>query len=253
MTDPSPTHLGFSQVTKRFPDGTQALNGVSFSIAQGAFCVLLGPSGSGKSTLLRCVNGLAVPTSGEVLIDGVPVSGKALPGIRRKVSMIHQHFGLVDRASVAENMIGGALAEIPTLRALLGHYPDHFKAKACELLECVGLSPEHLKRRAGDLSGGQRQRVGIARALMLDPQIILADEPVASLDPAISQEIMGLLRQAARHRGVTVLCSLHQVALARQHADQIVALQKGVLIFDSPTQALKDGDFSGIYDQEVAA
>jgi phosphonate transport system ATP-binding protein len=167
--------------------------------------------------------------------------------------MIHQQFGLVDRASVAENMMGGALAEIPTWRALVGLYPDHFKAKACALLQSVGLSPEHLQRRAGDLSGGQRQRVGIARALMLDPQIIVADEPVASLDPRISQEIMELLRQAARLRGVTVLCSLHQVALAREHADQIVGLQRGVLIFDSPVGNLSDGDFSDIYDQEPSA
>jgi phosphonate transport system ATP-binding protein len=253
LTTSQPTHVAFRAVSKRFPDGTQALKGVSFNVARGAFCVLLGPSGSGKSTLLRCINGLATPSVGEVLIDGQAVTDKVLPDIRRKVSMIHQQFGLVDRASVAENMMGGALAEIPTWQALLGLYPDHFKAKACELLQSVGLSPEHLQRRAGDLSGGQRQRVGIARALMLDPQIIVADEPVASLDPRISQEIMELLRQAARQRGVTVLCSLHQVALAREHADQIVGLQSGVLIFDAPVGNLSDGDFSDIYDQEPCA
>ncbi len=253
MTTSKPAHVAFRAVSKTFPDGTQALKGVSFDVARGAFCVLLGPSGSGKSTLLRCVNGLATPTCGEVFIDGQAVTDKGLPEIRRKVSMIHQQFGLVDRASVAENMMGGALAEIPTWRALLGLYPDHFKTKACELLQSVGLSPEHLQRRAGDLSGGQRQRVGIARALMLDPQIIVADEPVASLDPRISQEIMELLRQAARLRGVTVLCSLHQVALAREHADQIVGLQRGALIFDSPVENLSDDDFSAIYDQEPLA
>ena len=253
MTASQPTHVAFRAVSKRFADGTQALKGVSFDVARGAFCVLLGPSGSGKSTLLRCVNGLATPSLGEVRIDGQAVTDKVLPDVRRKVSMIHQQFGLVDRASVAENMMGGALAEIPTWRALVGLYPDHFKAKACALLQSVGLSPEHLQRRAGDLSGGQRQRVGIARALMLDPQIIVADEPVASLDPRISQEIMELLRQAARLRGVTVLCSLHQVALAREHADQIVGLQRGVLIFDSPVGNLSDGDFSDIYDQEPSA
>ena len=134
MTATQPAHVVFRAVSKTFPDGTQALKGVSFDVARGAFCVLLGPSGSGKSTLLRCVNGLATPSSGEVFIDGQAVTDKVLPDIRRKVSMIHQQFGLVDRASVAENMMGGALAEIPTWRALLGLYPDHFKTKACDFI-----------------------------------------------------------------------------------------------------------------------
>lgn len=241
-------HLAFDKVSKRFADGTLALDAVTFSVRRGAFCVLLGPSGSGKSTLLRTVNGLTTPSQGQIRIDGEPITARSLPGIRRRVSMIHQHFGLVDRASVAENMIGGALAQIPTWRALTGLYPDLYKHRACELLAAVGLEPEHLARPAGALSGGQRQRVGIARALMLDPEIIIADEPVASLDPKVSQDILELLRSAAQARGVTVLCSLHQVDLALAFADQIVALRRGRIIHDGPPEALSPPAIARFYD-----
>jgi len=220
-------HLVFDGAGKRFADGVQALDNVTFGVRRGAFCVLLGPSGSGKSTLLRAVNGLTTLSQGEVRIDGEAISSRSLAQVRRRVGMIHQHFGLIDRASVAENMIGGALAVIPTWRALTGLYPSRHKRKACALLDAVGLEPQHLRRPARALSGGQRQRVGIARALMLDPEIIVADEPVASLDPKASRDTLELLRQAARARGVTVLCSLHQVDLALEFADQIVALRKG--------------------------
>jgi phosphonate transport system ATP-binding protein len=240
-------HVRFDRVGKRFDDGAEALREVSLSVARGAFCVLLGPSGSGKSTLLRAVNGLTTPTAGEVHVDGVAVAPASLKTIRRQVSMIHQHFGLVERASVAENMMGGALAVIPTWRALAGLYPEPLQRKACELLETVGLKPEHLRRRVGELSGGQRQRVGIARALMLDPEIIIADEPVASLDPRVSEEILSLLRQAARDRGVTVLCSLHQVDLAIAFADQIVALRQGEIVFDGPPAALSRARIAQLY------
>ena len=162
--------------------------------------------------------------------------------------MIHQHFGLIDRASVAENMIGGALAVIPTWRALTGLYPLPYKRKACDLLAAVGLEPDHLRRSAGALSGGQRQRVGIARALMLDPEIIIADEPVASLDPKVSHDTLNLLRQAAQARGVTVLCSLHQVDLALEFADQIVALRQGRIVHDGPPAALSGSAVARFYD-----
>lgn len=244
-------HVAFARVSKRFDDGTLALREVSLEVARGAFCVLLGPSGSGKSTLLRTVNGLAVPTGGEVFVDGAVVGPATLKSVRRKVSMIHQHFGLVERATVAENMIGGALAAIPTWRALLGLYPPAMQRKACALLEAVGLGPEHLRRRVAELSGGQRQRVGIARALMLDPEIIIADEPVASLDPRVSQEILRLLRQAARERGVTVLCSLHQVELAMEFADQVVALRQGQVVFDGPPAELNLARVAEVYAAPV--
>ncbi|MBU4432801.1 MAG: phosphonate ABC transporter ATP-binding protein [Alphaproteobacteria bacterium] len=243
--------MAFDGIGKRFADGTQALDGVTFNVRRGAFCVLLGPSGSGKSTLLRAVNGLTSPSQGEVRIDGQPITAQSLPSVRRRVSMIHQHFGLVDRASVAENMIGGALAAIPTWRALSGLYPLPFKRKACDLLATVGLEPDHLRRPAGALSGGQRQRVGIARALMLDPEIIIADEPVASLDPKVSRDTLNLLRQAAQARGVTVLCSLHQVDLALEFADQIVALRQGRIVHDGPPAALSGSAVARFYDASL--
>lgn len=245
-------HIRFDGVSKRFPDGTEALREVSFAVPRGEFCVLLGPSGSGKSTLLRMVDGLATPTAGQVLIDGVAISPSTLKGVRLRVAMIHQHFGLVTRASVAENMIGGALAAIPTWRALSGAYPAQFKQKACELLAAVGLGPEHLTRRAGELSGGQQQRVGIARALMLEPEIIVADEPVASLDPRISRDILDLLRAAAKARGATVLCSLHQVDLAMDFADRIVALRRGQVAFEGPSENLGPTLVADLYAGEPA-
>lgn len=240
-------HLAFVGASKRFADGTQALADITFDVPRGQVCALVGPSGSGKSTLLRAVNGLTELTGGRVLVDGAPVDAEHLPAIRRKVGMIHQHYGLVDRASVAENMIAGAVAEIATWRALLGIYPAAYRVKACTLLAEVGLSPEHLTRRVSELSGGQRQRVGIARALMLDPEILIADEPVASLDPRVSAEVLDLMRREARARGASVLCSLHQVDLARRFADRIVALRAGRLMFDGPAAAFDAAAALAIY------
>ncbi|WP_205854120.1 phosphonate ABC transporter ATP-binding protein [Phenylobacterium kunshanense] len=240
-------HVAFVGASKRFAEGAQALADVTFHVPRGQFCALVGPSGSGKSTLLRAVNGLTQLSGGEVRVDGVRVDAASLPRIRRKVGMVHQDFGLVSRASVAENMIAGAIAEIPTWRALLGLYPAAHQAKACALLAEVGLAPEHLPRRVSELSGGQRQRVGIARALMLDPEVLVADEPVASLDPRASEEVLDLMRREALARGVTVLCSLHQLDLARRFADRIVALRAGRLMFDGPTDAFDAATEMAIY------
>jgi phosphonate transport system ATP-binding protein len=229
--------LVFDSVAKRFADGTAGLAGVTFEVPKGQVCVVLGPSGAGKSTLLRCVNGLVAPSEGRVLIDGVAVDRASLPVLRPSVGMVHQSFNLVDRASVAANVIAGALPRISTLRALAGLYPKQFQQRACALIADVGLSELHLKRRVSELSGGQQQRVGIARAFMLDPAIVLADEPVASLDPQTSTDVLTLLVREARTRGATVLCSLHQIDLALQFADRIVALRQGKVAFDgAPVQ-----------------
>jgi phosphonate transport system ATP-binding protein len=226
------TALAFEGVHKRYADGVNALAGVSFEVPRGQFCALLGPSGAGKSTLLRCVNGLVKPTAGRVIVDGTPVEPRSLARIRPAIGMIHQSFALAPRASVATNVIAGALPKVSTLRALTGLMPQRWRRKACDLIADVGLAESHLRRRASELSGGQQQRVGIARAFMLDPAIVLADEPVASLDPQISLEILGLLARQARMRGATVVCSLHQVELALQFADRVVALKAGQLAFD---------------------
>jgi phosphonate transport system ATP-binding protein len=240
--------LIFDSVDKRYPDGTVALDQVSFEVPEGQFCVILGPSGAGKSTLLRCVNGLATPSGGRVIVNGTEVAARSLLRLRPTIGMIHQSFNLVARSSVAVNVIAGALPRVSTLRALAGVYPRHLQQKACALVGDVGLSERHLKRRVSELSGGQQQRVGIARAFMLDPAFILADEPVASLDPQTSVDILDLLAREARARGATVLCSLHQIELARAFADRIIAMRAGRVVFDgAPAELLPEvvGDLYG--------
>jgi phosphonate transport system ATP-binding protein len=239
--------LVFDDVAKHYPDGTAALNGISLTIPKGQLCVILGPSGAGKSTLLRCANGLVQPSRGQVLLDGIPVDASSLKAIRPAIGMIHQSFNLVSRSSVAANVISGALPRVGVLRALSGFFPQTYRSKACELVRDVGLSELHLKRRVSELSGGQQQRVGIARAFMLDPAIILADEPVASLDPQTSADILALLAREANARGSTVLCSLHQVDLAREFADRIVAVRAGRIAFDGAPRELTAEVINSIY------
>lgn len=242
--------LVFDGVEMRYGDGTAALAGVSFVVPQGQFCVVLGHSGAGKSTLLRCVNGLVTPTAGRVLVDGQPVAPAALARLRPRIGMIHQSFGLALRATVAQNVIAGALPAISTLRALLGLFPAVHRRKACSLIADVGLGEEHLTRRAATLSGGQQQRVGIARAFMLDPAIVLADEPVASLDPHISAEILELIAREAKAKNATVLCSLHQIDLAVRFADRIVALSSGRIVFDGAPSQLNSDRVTAIYGRK---
>lgn len=243
--------IRFEAVSQTHRCGTQALKNIYLTIPAGQVCVLLGPSGAGKSSLLRCVNGLNQPTSGKVFVDGVEITARSLKTIRPTVGMIHQAFNLTTRATVAANVIAGALPAVPTLSALFNLFPREYQTKACDLLDRVGLSEAHLTRRVSELSGGQQQRVGIARAFMLDPSILLADEPVASLDPAVSADILALLVREARARGATVLCSLHQLDLAHQFADRIVALKAGELIFDGPPADLTPEAAARIYQTPV--
>lgn len=242
--------LRFEKVGKTFGD-IRALESVSFSVARGEFCVLLGASGSGKTTLLRSVNGLVAPSSGEIRVEGRQVTRAGLKSIRRRVAMVHQHFNLVARLSVARNVMAGAAADTGLLRCLAQWYPRELRRRACTLIARVGLDQAQLNRRASALSGGQQQRVAIARALIGEPAVILADEPVASLDPKIARDVLGLLRQAARERGVTVLCSLHQPDLARAFADRIVAMKDGVIVYDGPPGGLDETALDGIYGMEA--
>ncbi|WP_257504102.1 phosphonate ABC transporter ATP-binding protein [Alcaligenes aquatilis] len=239
--------LRFDSVGMRYPDGTTALKSVSLSVPRGQFCVLLGASGAGKSTLLRMANGLTVPTHGEVWVDGLRVERSSLKSVRPGIGMVHQHFNLVSRATVATNVLSGALPGLPAWRAFLMQFPASLRERACRLVREVGLQPEHLHRRVSELSGGQQQRVGIARAFMLEPAVLLADEPVASLDPRISRDILSLLRSQARDRAATVLCSLHQVELAREFADRIVAVRQGVVVFDGPASAFDEAAATALY------
>lgn len=245
--------IRFEHLGKTWPDGTDALHAIDLAIPAGQFCVLLGHSGAGKSTLLRCVNGLETPTYGRVLVDGQLVDRTSLSALRRRIAMVHQHFGLVPRASGAANVMAGAVSALPLWRVLTGLYPPALKRKVCALLQAVGLDEAHLRRRAEQLSGGQQQRLGLARAFMLDPAVILADEPVASLDPALGREVLELLKAQARERGATVLCSLHQLDLARAFADRIVALHRGRVVFDGPPEALNARDVAIIYARDGVA
>lgn len=243
--------LNFHSVSKRFDDGTQALSEVSLEIPEGQFCVLLGPSGAGKSTLQYMVNGLVAPTTGQVTIGGKALNRANLKQLRRTIGMVHQQFNLTPRLSVAMNVLSGALPQVSYFRAAALWYPRALRERACALLAEVGLTPEHLSRRVSELSGGQQQRVGIARAFMLEPKILLADEPVASLDPKVSRDIMTLLRNEAKQRCTTVLCSLHQPELAVEFADRIIALKGGRLVFDGTPEQLVATGLNGIYHYDA--
>jgi phosphonate transport system ATP-binding protein len=237
----------FDNLSTVFPDGPQALSSISLRVEAGTFCVLLGPSGSGKSTLLRCINGLETPSGGRIHINDVEVRPHTLKDLRRRIGTIHQHFGLVSRDTVANNVLAGVLPEISTWRALVGWFPAKFQDRVASLLQSAGLEPSQLNRRASDLSGGQQQRVGIARAFMLSPPLILADEPIASLDPKLSHEILSLIAQQAASVGATVLCSLHQIDLAKAFADRIVALNHGRVVFDGAPKDLTEAKVTQIY------
>ena len=245
--------VSFTSVAKRFPDGTQAVRGVDLHVPKGQFCVVLGPSGSGKSTLLRCVVGLTTPTTGDIHVAGHKVDRRSLTTIRRQVGMVHQSFNLSPRLDVLTNVLNGSLGSLPTWRALTRFHPLALRRRACDLLAQVGLEEGHLYRRAGELSGGQQQRVGIARACILRPAVLLADEPVASLDPSISRDIMILLCQASERENATVLCSLHQVDLAREFADRIVGINRGAIVFDGAPKDLDDAALDRIYARSALA
>lgn len=222
-----------------------ALTGIDLEVEAGEFCVILGPSGAGKSTLLRLVSGLVPASGGRVTIAGMEMTPATRRHIRRRLGMVHQDHGLVDRLSVLDNVMAGRAGSLPFWRLMLRLYPRAVFNAACQILEETGLTEAQANRRARELSGGQRQRVGIARALMGEPVLILADEPVASLDPETSRDVLSLLRRSAKERGATVLCSLHQVDLAREFADRIVVMRSGRIVFNGlPADLPALGSFS---------
>ena len=240
--------LEFEQVCKTYADGTEALKQVSLEIPKGQFCVLLGPSGAGKTTLLKMANYLVSVSKGSVIINGEVIQKKNLAKIRPSVAMIHQHFNLVPRLSVEKNVLSGALPKLALWRVMTGCYPRELRIKAAELIHAVGLQERHFTRRASDLSGGQQQRVGIARAFIIDPLVVLADEPVASLDLKISWEVLNILKTAAKERGTSVLCSLHQVDLAKAFADRIIGMHNGEVVCDCSPEALDSKMIQKIYE-----
>jgi phosphonate transport system ATP-binding protein len=214
---------------------------------------VIGLSGSGKSTLLRCLNRLVEPTSGQIVFDGQDVTAAnetELRRIRRRIGMVFQHFNLVHRSSVLTNVLAGRLGYVNPAWSFLNRFPAADLANARKQLERVGLA-EKANNRADELSGGQQQRVGIARALMQNPDMILADEPVASLDPVLAHGIMQYLEQINQQDGVTILCSLHFLDLVHRYADRVVALNQGRLVFDGLPKDIDDQRFKDIYGKEA--
>jgi phosphonate transport system ATP-binding protein len=223
-----------------FPDGTRALSDVSVSIPEGDFVAVIGLSGAGKSTFLRCLNRLVDPTEGEIIVDGRDVAnlrGRMLRRYRRTAGFIFQQFNLVTRLTVLENVLTGRLGFHPTWRGVLGLYRDQDYEIARSNIRSVGLQDKETTR-VSSLSGGQQQRVAIARAMTQQPKMVLADEPMASLDPRLSDVILGLLRDYNEDKGVTVLVNIHVLELAKRYAKRVLAFNRGRLVFDGPVASL---------------
>ena len=245
--------LTIQDLVKVYPSGTRAVNGVSLEIQRGEFVVLIGLSGSGKSSLLRCINRLVEPTSGRVVFDGADVtraSRAELRRIRRRIGMVFQQFNLVRRGSVLSNTLAGRLGYRSAWRTILGRPLREDVAAAFENLGRVGIADKAFAR-ADALSGGQQQRVGIARALMQHPDLMLADEPVASLDPATSHSVMKYLEEINKKDGITVICSLHFLSLARRYGTRVVALKGGAVAFDGRPDAIDERRFKEIYGEDA--
>jgi phosphonate transport system ATP-binding protein len=244
--------LHIHHLCKEYRAGEPVLRDVSLTVEGRGLTAIIGPSGTGKSTLVRCINRLVEPTSGEILFRGqdmVRLSSRELRAARRRIGMIFQEYNLVERLSVIENVLCGRLGYVPVWRAWLRRFSNADIARAFELLDAVGLG-ELATQRADQLSGGQRQRVGIARALMQEPDLLLADEPTSSLDPKTSVEIMELIARRASASGIPALVNIHNVELARRYADRIIGMSKGSIVFDGPPQALEDSHLLAIYGGE---
>ena len=244
--------LRIERLTKTYKTGDKALREVSFEVPSGQVVGLIGPSGAGKSTLIRCVNRLVEPTSGKIFLGGLDVTGLPageLRKARRRIGMIFQEYALVERLTVMENVLSGRLGYVSFWRSFTRRYPQADIDKAFALLERVGLSA-HADKRADALSGGQRQRVAIARALEQDPELLLVDEPTASLDPKTSRQIMRLIREVCEERALPAIINIHDVLLAQQFAQRIIGLRAGEVVFDGPPAELDDAALTRIYGEE---
>lgn len=239
-----------------YPDGTVALRDVSFEVKDGEFLAVIGLSGSGKSTLLRCINRLLEPTEGNIIWNGrdiTHIEPGELRGVRREIGMIFQNFNLVRRSSVMTNVLAGRLGYTPPSWSLINRFSKEDRQMAMQALERVGI-PNKANNRADELSGGQQQRVGIARALMQQPKMILADEPVASLDPVLAHSILGSLEKLNQEDHITVLCSLHFLDLVQRYATTVIGLRDGQLVFQGGKKdiaQISDKRFKEIYGEEA--
>jgi phosphonate transport system ATP-binding protein len=247
--------IRFTDVSVVYPNGTVGLDGVNLEIPDGQFVVVVGLSGAGKSTLVRTINGLVPVTSGELDVQGQRVDGaskRALRDLRSRVGMIFQSFNLINRSSVLKNVLVGRLHSTPTLMSLFGLYRASDKELAFQALERVGIV-EKAYTRASQLSGGQQQRVAIARVLAQDPSVMLADEPVASLDPPTANMIMRDLQRINRDLGITTVVNLHFLDLARTYADRIIGMRAGRIVFDGTADEADDAVFADIYGRSLTA
>jgi phosphonate transport system ATP-binding protein len=245
--------LRVTSLTKVFPDGTEAIKNVSFEVEEGEFLAVIGLSGSGKSTLLRCINRLIDPTAGKVIWNGQDVTaaqGTELRHIRRQIGMVFQQFNLVKRSSVMINVLSGRLGYANPWWSLVHRFSKQDRQRARDALERVGIA-DKADNRADQLSGGQQQRVGIARALMQEPQLILADEPVASLDPVLAHSILQYLELLNQQDEITVLCSLHFLDLVHRYATRVIGLKAGELVFDGVPSELTRERFKQVYGEEA--
>jgi len=244
--------LSLRGVSKTYPGASApALRDIRMDVRAGEFLVILGPSGAGKSTLLRCINRLVDPSQGQIFHNGAEITAHRgnLRVLRRQFGMVFQQFNLVKRLSVLTNVLTGRLGYRSLWRSLVFSFPDSDKRIAIECLARVNLDHKAFQR-ADTLSGGEQQRVAIARALAQKPMIILADEPVASLDPKIARQVLGYLREAARDLGITVLCNLHQVDYAREFSERVIGMSHGSVVFDGPVAELTDETLHRIYYRE---
>ncbi len=245
--------LKIEHLTKIYDNGVKALDDLSFQVPDRQFLVIIGLSGSGKSTLLRCINRLIEPTAGRIEWNGTDITAatdEELRHIRRRIGMIFQQFNLVKRAPVLTNVLSGRLGYTSPGWAFINHFSREDKRQALQKLGRVGIG-DKARTRADQLSGGQQQRVGIARALMQEPELMLADEPVASLDPATSHTVLKYLEVLNKEDGITILCSLHFLSLARTYADRIIALKAGRMEFDGLPAEIDDRRFRDIYGEDA--
>ncbi|MFW5873584.1 MAG: phosphonate ABC transporter ATP-binding protein [Halanaerobium sp.] len=244
--------LEINNLHKEYPGGDLALRGINIKLNKGEIAAVIGPSGAGKSTLIRCINRLVEPTAGDIILQKENINKldkKELKNKRRKMGMIFQEYALVERLTVMENVLSGRLGYVSFWRAWLRKFPQKDINQAYQLLKRLGLK-DHVTKRADQLSGGQRQRVGIARALIQDPELLLVDEPTASLDPKTSRQIMRLITELAKERELAALINIHDVMLAKEYVRRIIGMRQGEIVFDGSPAELNQDTLTTIYGEE---
>lgn len=243
----------FEHVSKVYPNGTIGLQNIDLHVADGEFVAVIGRSGAGKSTLIRAINKMHPITDGNLLVDDVSVNqleGKALRKLRRKIGMIFQSFNLVTRTTVMRNVLTSFVPDLPLWRRVLGIFPSECKLKALEALDKVGIL-EKAYQRVDQLSGGQQQRVALARTLAQNPTLILADEPVAALDPVTARQVMDDFRRINEEMGITVIINIHHVELALEYAQRVIGIRKGTIVYDGPASKVDSPILQTIYEEQI--